>query len=1739
MPIVELPNRRREGSKEEILELQRRIEEEQKPTRSLFKRLFYAVKGKPVAERRDAFKHFQHDVKMKQGRKSLAELEVGDEIATIDPVTKEKKINKVEKAELLMSRAYYYLINDMPFHRNQSVVLADGVVKHVFQLEIDDWLVDGEGNEFQVCDIQKVWKPYPFFKLNVDGDHTYVLNGVLVHNASRYWVGGTANWDGTAGTKWAATSGGGGGSSVPTTSDDAFFDANSNTGGSITVTVASGNTGCNNLDFTGFTRTFAGSAALTINGNLTLVAAMTRTYTGTITFSATTTGKTITSNGKALGGAVTFNGVGGAWTLQDAFNIGSSLGSDLTLTNGTFDTNGFTLTCYQLLSSNSNTRVLTLGASTVSAQVQVSFSTSTNMTLNAGTSHITMNNSGTQTFAGGGLTFYNVTIGNGGSNPQCNMSGANTFNNLTFNTTAQTGNLTLSANQTVNGTFTCSGSNAGAGRGVVQSNTTGTSRTITAAVVSLTNVDFIDITGAGAGTWSGTSVGNGGGNSGITFTTPVTRYWIGGTGNYSSTGEWAASSGGASGASVPICHDTAIFDANSFSGAGQTVTMDVRRTAGMDFSAATNNPTFTTSNNFSIFGSLIFKAGMTLSATSTYTLCGRGSYSLNFAGITRDGNVTLDAPGGTYTLTGNCPLGSTRTFTLTSGALALGAFTLTCQTFSSSNSNTRSIDFGSGTIAVTGNNATIISMATVTGFTATQGTGTFDCTYSGATGTRTITPGNPGAANAVPIKVSAGTDIVALTASDESYDLNFTGFAGSWTPTTFAIYGSLTLAAGMTINASSSTQTLRATSGTKTITSNGKTLDCPLTINAAGGTYQLADHLALGSTRTLNLSAGTFDANDKNVTCGTFSSSNSTTRSILMGSGTWNINGNSGQFNIQTQVNLTFNAETSTIKFGGATGSMFLSTGSNSTTFHNVWDAITSTGTLILSGTSSASPINVYNDIKIDAGKTFRFTGGCTYRVETFTCIGTVGNVINISNNGGSGQHILENMGVADISVEYTDLSNSRAIVPSGSTLRWYALLTDNNVDTGGTNGNEGWIFATGLPEVEAYVMTQAGATSATAEGNVASDNGTNITLRGFVFDTVTHADPGNVAPGSSGYANNVSDAGTWGSGEYSKALGTLSADTLYYVRAFAQNTTGYAYSAEMTFITPTYAITTWKQLHAMRYDINGVFSLSNNLGTGDTGYDTYASSLANGGVGWIPIVGRTGFVGTFDGNFKSITGLYITAVDSNADPSARFAIGFFGHLRTGADIHDLYIRDIEFDDALGNQIGGIAGDIEGGDVTQCHVRGMTVDGDGSYSVGGIVGWLDLGNLYRCSVEDFVVVENVARGSVSGIGGVIGGSNSGTWEECYATGAYFGDDNLGGFIGEHYSNELGLNCYARVDVTETQEFQDGGNNGGFVGYSDGDIEKCYSTGAVVTGDDLEDGGFAGDGFFFEVQDNFWDTETSLQDDDVPSGTDFATGKTTTEMKDIATYTGAGGGLTEDWDIVATRNAAANIWGIVSTINDGYPFLQGIPIEQAKTLTTEAITIQDTVVPTRIQYKVLDDIITMVDSVVKTPGKTLEDTVTVLDTVNRAIGRAILNAIVIVDDLVVEKGIFKFYTETITVTDSMFRTASKTLEDAITVVDTVTKSLGRALQDAVVLVQTMNIGYLLSFMDTVTLVDTLIKKPGKALAETVVVSDLITFFKRARGFILGRDNDTNTGVGTRKEAIKGKKNNTNTNIGTRL
>lgn len=120
----------------------------------------------------------------------------------------------------------------------------------------------------------------------------------------RYWVGGSADWDNTAGSKWSETSGGAGGASIPTPLYNVYFNASS---GSVSVRPQ-GSVYCKNLICTGFTGTLSdvsvfNQAQVRVFGNtITLGAGMTCNSTNwPILLDVTNSDNcTITTNGKRL-----------------------------------------------------------------------------------------------------------------------------------------------------------------------------------------------------------------------------------------------------------------------------------------------------------------------------------------------------------------------------------------------------------------------------------------------------------------------------------------------------------------------------------------------------------------------------------------------------------------------------------------------------------------------------------------------------------------------------------------------------------------------------------------------------------------------------------------------------------------------------------------------------------------------------------------------------------------------------------------------------------------------------------------------------------------------------------------------------------------------------------------------------------------------------------------------------------------------------------------------------------------------------------------------------------------------------------------------------------------------------------------------------------------------------------------------------------------------------------------------
>jgi len=350
--------------------------------------------------------------------------------------------------------------------------------------------------------------------------------------ATRYWVGGTGSWTSTATTNWAATSGGASGASAPTATDDVVFDNLSNVGTTIfTVTVSTGAV-CRDMSFgSGATAldavmTLAGAAGWSISGSLTLVSTnLTVTYSGTISFTATTTGKTITTAGKTLAG-ISFTGAGGGWTLQDAL-IGTGT---ILLTRGSFDTNGMAVTCFALSSNNINVRALTLGTSTVSltgtGNVFNAIST-TNLTFSGASSTINLTNNTTtaRTFTIGNAN--TLVFGNLGINGATSTSTTNfNYGNITFNT--------VSSNKTVahtivfyfNGIFNVTNFNiTGTAGNVVTLNSSFTPAQFTlnksSGTVSCDYLSIQDSNATGGASWyAGANSTNVSNNTGWVFTAP-------------------------------------------------------------------------------------------------------------------------------------------------------------------------------------------------------------------------------------------------------------------------------------------------------------------------------------------------------------------------------------------------------------------------------------------------------------------------------------------------------------------------------------------------------------------------------------------------------------------------------------------------------------------------------------------------------------------------------------------------------------------------------------------------------------------------------------------------------------------------------------------------------------------------------------------------------------------------------------------------------------------------------------------------------------------------------------------------------------------------------------------------------------------------------------------------------------------------------------------------------------------
>jgi hypothetical protein len=753
--------------------------------------------------------------------------------------------------------------------------------------------------------------------------------------ADRYWVGGSGTWDATTTTNWSDTSGGLGGFSAPTSADNVIFDSLSNAT-AYTVTVGT-NAACLDLTATGplvgnVTFSYATSSRINCYGSFTFLPSPIATVTWSggvnslITFRATTTGKTVTTNGVSLQStSLIFDGVGGGWTLGSAISINVD-NANFVVTNGTFNTGNFDITAANFLSTAVGTRTINLGSSTIRVAAGFRLEQTAGLTFNPDTSQIIAG----VAFVGAGLTFYNVSF-----DPILGLlltiTGANTFNNFTINSPSLALGIkpiALGANQTVNGVLTLGTANVSGRRVSIRSDVFGTRRTITlnGSLDPILDTDFrdIDVAGTVATPWTGTRLGNGGNNNNITFDAGKTVYWnLAGTQNLNATAWATTPTGTPSDTNFPLIQDTAVVTEAGAAGtiiinAGyniSTLTFDngvSTRTSAVTLSF-TNSVLFSTPN---FFGDLKLSSGVTIIGTPVATFSGSTTQNITSAGKTFTNGLTITSFNGTLVLQDN--LTCSATVTLTQGTLDLNNNTLTCTAFSSTNSNTRAIAFGTGNITTTGT-GTVWNTGTVTNFSRT-GTPTVNISNNSATAT-TVSTGALTEAQSLNFNYTTGT--YTLTDTTSVYrSVNFTGFAGTIPNSTRTIFGSLTISTGMTLTAGANATTFASTAAGNTITSNGKTQDYPLIFNGIGGTFAFQDALTQGSTRAFTITNGTVQLkNGVTSTVGVFATS-STNQKFLQST-------TPGSQATLSQASGTINASNLTIQdinaIGGATWNALLS----------------------------------------------------------------------------------------------------------------------------------------------------------------------------------------------------------------------------------------------------------------------------------------------------------------------------------------------------------------------------------------------------------------------------------------------------------------------------------------------------------------------------------------------------------------------------------------------------------------------------------------------------------------------------------------------------------------------------------------------------------------------------------------------------------------------------------------------
>ncbi len=163
--------------------------------------------------------------------------------------------------------------------------------------------------------------------------------------------------------------------------------------------------------------------------------------------------------------------------------------------------------------------------------------------------------------------------------------------------------------------------------------------------------------------------------------------------------------------------------------------------------------------------------------------------------------------------------------------------------------------------------------------------------------------------------------------------------------------------------------------------------------------------------------------------------------------------------------------------------------------------------------------------------------------------------------------------------------------------------------------------LSSSLPTVIIVGVSNVNNYSAVFTNNVTSEGSSTVTQRGVCWST-------NQNPT---IMDNITFDGS-GTGAYTSSLTGLNANTLYFVRAYATNQWGTAYSDQDTFRTPTTSATLVGQMDC--WSLNGITSLYNGMNGTTASWGTYSVSPSRSGACWgAPDPNNSGQLGSVVGS--------------------------------------------------------------------------------------------------------------------------------------------------------------------------------------------------------------------------------------------------------------------------------------------------------------------------------------------------------------------------------------------------------------------------------------------------------------------------------------------------------------------------